>query len=299
MVSVIVPVYKVERFLDDCVKSLMAQTEKELQIILVDDGSPDSCGRMCDEYAAKDSRVLVIHKRQGGQSDARNAGLDAATGEYITFMDSDDFSDISMLEMLRSNLEENRADIAICAFSRTNEQGKSAPNLLPHIQRKRVFARSRGIRDLLALGGYQSYLWNKLFKRELFDGVRFPTDRVYEDMATMYKVFHKAERIVYDPQALYFYRQRAGSSIHQMTWEKSFQYKQAATEMHDFVSEHYPEHIFRAKNLVLRTEWTIRYYRVTGKLTELWRRLQSTKADDRETRADIVILPSGSKEVDS
>ena len=285
MISIIVPVYKVEPYLDACVRSLVEQTESDLEIILVDDGSPDSCGIMCDEYERRDHRIKTIHKLQGGLSDTRNVGLGAATGDYVAFVDSDDYVSVTMMESLRRNLEDSNADIAICGHTRTNEQGKPRFALSPYIRRKRVFGSREGFSDLLAISGYGSFSWNKLYKRELFDDVRFPVGRLYEDMATTYKLFYKADKLVYDPGIQYFYRQRKSSIIHRMTWKKSKDFFYSASELRDFTKEHYTGLSFLADFLVFRARGTVFFYRCVGyceRIAETLRRKLFNNGQDRE-----------------
>ena len=262
MISVIVPVFKVEKYLDECILSILGQTYKDLEVILVDDDSPDICGKMCDHYAELDSRVRVIHNCHSGLSGTRNRGLEEATGDYIIFADSDDYLAPDMLEKMLNNLEETGADIAICGFSRTNELGRARPNINPMIQKKRIFSNRKGMRDLLSIGGYTSFAWNKLCKRELLEGVRYPQGRYYEDMATTYKIFHRASNIVYDPAIGYYYRQRRNSIIHQMNWKKCLHYRESAIEFCSFIKKHYKEYAFWADYLVVRTQITIVYYKV-------------------------------------
>ena len=124
VVSVIIPIYKAEPYLKKCLDSIAAQTYKNLEIILIDDGSPDNCGRICDEYAANDPRVKVIHKQNGGMSDARNTGLDNATGEYLTFIDSDDYVSENFVDTLLNALRDNDADMSVCSFVYAAEDGR-------------------------------------------------------------------------------------------------------------------------------------------------------------------------------
>jgi glycosyltransferase involved in cell wall biosynthesis len=172
LVSVIVPVYKVEKYLDRCIKSIREQTYTELEIILVDDGSPDSCGRMCDEYAASDDRIKVIHKQNGGLSDARNAGIEAATGQWIVFVDSDDYISTEMISYLKSVADENSADIAWCRYKETAADEEDA-----------AFD-SKGSVEEICSGRDAEYLfyrmgmmsecmvaWNKLYSKSLFGQV--------------------------------------------------------------------------------------------------------------------------------
>ena len=238
MISIIVPIFGVEPFLDVCVLSLIHQTYTDLEIILVDDGSPDCCDKICDHYAALDPRIRVIHKKRSGPSDARNAGLKVARGEYIGFVDSDDYVAGNMFSTLLNLLNETGSDIAICGHAMTSNRGKPYPYLLSH--KTRVMDSTEAIRRMLQVGQYESFVWNKLYKRELFDQIRFPSGHLYEDLYTMYKILDKADKIVYTKEVKYYYRQRLGSIIHTKYSAKYFDYVQASVEVRDFVKTKYP-----------------------------------------------------------
>lgn len=220
MISIIVPVYNVEPYLDRCVASLVAQTYRDIEIILVDDGSPDHCPAMCDAWAKKDPRIRVLHKPNGGLSDARNAGLAAAHGEWIQFVDSDDLVDPAYSETLLRAAEENDAQIAVCNCliahetedgTLTSEPAPSSIDEPQHIFTGRelidYFIRERGGTDLCVT-------WTKLFHRSIFDSprqTRFPKGMLHEDNFTTYKFYYEAARVVVLNQPLYTYVQRTGS----------------------------------------------------------------------------------------
>ncbi len=250
MISIIVPVFGVEPFLDECVLSLLRQTYEDLEIILVEDGSPDCCDKICDHYAILDPRVRVIHKENRGLSEARNAGLDAARGEYIGFVDSDDYVSSDMFEFLLSLLEDTGSDMSICGHVKTSHNGKPRP----YLKQKKVYIldSEEAISKMLQLGLYESFLWNKLFKRELFDSVRFPSGKLHEDLFVMYKPMDKANRIAYSKSVKYFYRQRIGSVIHTFYNPRFFDYIQASQEVRDFVEEKYPAILKTASFAYLR-----------------------------------------------
>lgn len=233
------PVFGVEPFLDVCVLSLIRQTHNDLEIILVDDGSPDCSDKICDNYAALDPRIRVIHKKSSGPSDARNSGLAIARGEYIGFVDSDDYVASDMFAFLLSQIKKYDADIAICGHVKTSHKGKPRP----HFHRKKTYIMDscESIKKMLQFGQYESFVWNKLFKRELFDNVRFPSGHLYEDLYTTYKLLDKAKRIVYSKNVKYFYRQRNGSIIHTGYNAKYYDYVQASSEICDFVEKKYPK----------------------------------------------------------
>ena len=208
LISIIVPVYKIEPYISQCIESILSQTYKNIEIILVDDGSPDNCGKICDEYAAIDDRIKVIHKKNGGLSEARNYGLKEAQGVYVSFIDGDDYVDKSFYQMLYEAAEKENCDIAEC-YSVNFEDGnipqgsyRSGQTCLSPLE----WLTESNVGDFLPC-----VVWNKIYKKTLFDGIEFPVGRHYEDEATTYKVVYKSSKIVRIKSALYFYRQRSGS----------------------------------------------------------------------------------------
>lgn len=208
LVSLIVPVYKVEPYLRRCLDSIVGQTYKNLEIILVDDGSPDGCPAICDEYAAKDPRVVVIHKENGGLSDARNAGLEIAKGEYISFVDSDDWVADVYIEALWTALESQKAELAVCNYHVTESSYtlkisdcdyKPSEVLDPIQAVKKLWSKDR-VAFVTA--------WGKLVKASLFNGVRFPKGFLYEDEYTVHKLLYSARQTVFLNVPLYCYFRR-------------------------------------------------------------------------------------------
>ena len=179
LVSIIVPVYNVEKYLSKCIDSILAQTYKNLEIILVDDGSKDNSGTICDEYSKKDKRIKIIHKPNGGISDVRNHGLKIATGDYIGFVDSDDYIAEDMFETLVSLLEKNDADISIVSFYEYYNGKLIGVRENENVE---IMNKVEAIKELLIDRKIQSYTWNKLFKKELFDGLQFPVGKNFEDI---------------------------------------------------------------------------------------------------------------------
>lgn len=205
-VSVIVPMYKVEKYLDRCIKSIINQTYKNLEIILVDDGSPDSSGNIAEGYAQSDSRIRVIHKENGGLSDARNAGIIVASGDYICFVDSDDSIDEHFVEELIKACASSGADIAVCNYLNVIK-----PEDIPPYDSKNN-ANIVVQNSLEALNSIYSQdnvvtivAWNKLYRRELWNDILFPVGRIHEDEATTYKLLYKAKKIVRIDKSLYYY----------------------------------------------------------------------------------------------
>jgi glycosyltransferase involved in cell wall biosynthesis len=198
LVSVIVPIYNVELYLEKCLDSIINQTYKNLEIILIDDGSPDNCGKICDEYALKDKRIKVIHKSNGGQSSARNAGLDVAKGEYIAFVDSDDYIDLRSYEELLDIALKEEADIVISNFYRIKKNG-----IFLHEKSLEGLNKEEILHQFFA-DHYPSYLWNQFFKSHLFDSVRLPHIK-FEDLFIMPSLILAAKKIFFTPKAYYYY----------------------------------------------------------------------------------------------
>ena len=204
MVSVIVPVYNVEKYLARCIDSILAQTYQNLEIILVDDGSPDGCGKICDAYAQRDNRVVVIHKENGGLSSARNAGIEQAKGEFIAFVDSDDWLDCSYVEKLRTTLVETNADMAACMFCRVKnekDQRKFFNENIHVIEQEKYVA-------VFSENSYAGYACNKLFKSDIIKSkdIRFD-EKIFngEDFPFVLEYVHNVDKIVFIKQDLYFY----------------------------------------------------------------------------------------------
>lgn len=213
LVSVIIPVYNVEKYLHQAVDSILLQTYPHLEVILVDDGSRDTSGRICDEYAQKDPRVKVIHQANAGLSAARNAGLDAAGGDYIYFIDSDDYVDTVLCKTVLDAFTRHDADIVVFDCIRVDENGA---NLNAMENRHGIVSDKEEMISELLSGNINDYAWNKMYKRQVFDGVRYPLGRIWEDMGTTYKLFLNSETISCIPHKLYYYRQRENSIANSM-----------------------------------------------------------------------------------
>lgn len=207
LISVIVPIYKVESYLCRCVESIRQQTYKNLEIILVDDGSPDRCGEMCEKLAEADSRIVVIHKENGGLSDARNCGLDAAKGAYIAFVDSDDYIAPSFLQILYDALQKTDSDVALCAYQVVTGQELSGGQ--KDKPESYVYNRKELLWNLYDANHEDATFfivaWNKLYKRSLWEQIRFPKGKIHEDEATTYRIYDLCRRGVYVKLPLYGY----------------------------------------------------------------------------------------------
>lgn len=240
LITVVVPVYNVELYLHQCIESIRNQTYKELEIILVDDGSTDTSGIICDECAKKDERIIVIHKENGGLSDARNTGIKIASGEYICFIDSDDFIDAYMLENLYLACVQNEAQISICKrrFVYDNERFES-------INKKystKVFSGIEGFKHFLLedIDGFV-VAWNKLYKTNLFYNIQYPKGIIHEDCFTTYKLLLASKTVVYIEYIGYFYRQRNDSIMKNSNFEKDSVILDAYEKILCLVKQKYPE----------------------------------------------------------
>ena len=209
-ISVIVPVYNMEKYLKRCVDSILAQTYTNLEVILVDDGSSDTSLEICDRYAEADSRVKVVHKANGGLSSARNAGLDVATGDYIGFVDSDDYISADMYRILAEHLENSDCEIANVMYVRADEEGNTTPSKVPHNTDKEISS-EQFIRELMLHVGDVS-VCTKLFKVEIFEGVRFTEGKLNEDLLFMLGVFANVKKVAFVAYAGYYYFTRNGST---------------------------------------------------------------------------------------
>ena len=211
-ISVIIPVYKVEKYLAKCVDSVLAQTYGDLEILLVDDGSPDGCGAICDGYASRDSRVRVIHKPNGGLSSARNAGLDAASGAYVGFVDSDDYIDPAMYEKLHAALVSTGADVCVCDVVYVDEQGALKGPPIPPMAEEVLSPEQAWRRVELADDGWRYVTaWNRLYRRAVFDGLRFQEGKIHEDELSVVPIYEKCGRAAVISDVLYWDVGRPGS----------------------------------------------------------------------------------------
>lgn len=238
-ISVIVPVYGVEPYLRKCLDSLVGQSYRNLEIILIDDGSPDRCGKICDEYAEKDSRIRVIHKENGGVSSARNAGLGIASGEWIGWVDSDDWVELDMFEYLLGNALDYQAEIAVCSrVERYKEH-----HIFRGWEETLILNREEAMGLLLENDQMQNYLCDKLWKRELFRGIVFPEGKTFEDIAVMHRLFERASRVVCLPEWKYNYYQRAGSIVDDPSLQNRINHFMAARNRLEEMGEAWPQYL--------------------------------------------------------
>ncbi len=239
LISIIVPIYKVEPYLPTCLDSLVAQTYENVEIILVEDGSPDGCGAICDAYAMRDSRIRVIHKPNGGVSSARNAGMAAVTGELIGFVDGDDFVEPDMYERLYNHmLADPRLDVVYGAATRFPAQEK-----LLHMDYypTGTVITGREMAERLLLDEVHSHMWLGLFKRFCWEGIVFPEGRTYEDLAMTYRAFLNVRHVGFLTEPLYHYRMNDTSITQTVKPKKTYDIYKAFKDHYDGALELFPE----------------------------------------------------------
>ncbi|MBE6680389.1 MAG: glycosyltransferase family 2 protein [Ruminococcaceae bacterium] len=213
LISIIVPVYNVEKYLDECIASAVNQTYKNIEIVLVDDGSPDKSGWICEEWAKKDDRIKVFHKANGGLSDARNFGIEKSSGDILCFLDSDDYIAPTLCESVAKAFSQNDTEIVAFEINRIFEGkvfGTISNSCSGIIETKKAVS-------LLLSDGIRNYVCSKAFKKHLFDEIRFPTGHNYEDLGIMHKLFMCAKNVFSLNEKLYFYRKRSTSILGQMS----------------------------------------------------------------------------------
>lgn len=239
-ISVIVPVYKVEPYLRRCIDSILAQTYTNLEIILIDDGSPDNCPVVCDEYERKDSRVRVIHKENGGLSDARNAGLDICTGEYIAFVDSDDWIEPDMYEKLLANMTQFGTEMSVGGVSDDAENNGNYHSVKVSNYGDKTFAESNvEAMKRYFLGSWAA--WDKLYKASLFDGIRYPVGEINEDEAIVLLLLGKCRTVCYTNDVCYHYVKRPDSITTTEFNPKKLIWAKHCRDNLAWIREHHPE----------------------------------------------------------
>ena len=213
LISIIVPIYKVEKYLHRCVDSILNQSYSLIEVILVDDGSPDKCFQICDEYAEKDKRIRVIHKKNGGLSDARNEGLKIAKGEYILFVDSDDYIHRNMIEIMHQTLQRDKSELVICSFEKVDEAGKVLEDQ-NYLKEDIIANKAKVFDSLLTETGWNLVpAWNKLYSRRALKNISFPKGKINEDEFVIHQIINNCNNISLVSEPLYYYVQRGGSIV--------------------------------------------------------------------------------------
>lgn len=249
-VSIIVPVYQVEKYIRQCIDSILAQTFTDFELILVDDGSKDRSGQICDEYVRMDNRVRVIHKENGGLSDARNRGMDQAVGSYFLFVDSDDYIASTMVECLYEKVVKEKADIAVCNYLYyfENDREKNfSTNVKPEIfSGTEIFYNRKNERNY----GIWTVAWNKIYKTETIGNVRFRLGKYHEDEFWANDIYQMNIKVVTIPECLYYYRQHDESTMKQKSIQKNFDVIEALQERIDIYLQK-PEYAHQAYKVLI------------------------------------------------
>ena len=237
-ISIIIPIYKVEGYLRKCIKSVLNQTYENLEIILVDDGSPDNCGKIADAFSEMDNRIKVIHQENKGLCAARNAGLAVATGEYIGFIDSDDWILPDMYEYLYNNLKEYDADITACRYFRILKNKKTRANTDGQVK---IFNKDQAIHNIVEKFELRTVFWNKLFKKEIFENIKFPEGKVFEGTNMMHLVLENANKIVLLPDPKYYYVDTESSIINTKNIKNNCDYVLGFIKRYNELIKKYPD----------------------------------------------------------
>ncbi len=285
LISIIVPIYNVEKYIRQCIENIRCQTYKDLEIILVDDGSPDNCGKICDEYAKLDDRVIVIHKENGGLSSARNAGIDIATGDYLGFVDGDDWIKSDMYESMLKNILNNEADISVCGFY------LSFVNLnIPNYNKKELLLLTpeQAIKECLNGIKFNVSAWDKLYKKSIFDEIRYPEGKIYEDAYVIVEILDKCKKVVVDTEPKYYYRQRSGSILQSKYNSRLIDLIDAFNNNLAIVKRKYPSVIDIAKIRLLRGNFEILHRIVDCKNFKKFPEYKKTKKFLRENIIFII-----------
>ncbi|MBO5480395.1 MAG: glycosyltransferase [Clostridia bacterium] len=251
-VSIIIPVYNVQAYLRECLDSVCQQTFGNLEIILIDDGSTDESGLICDEYAQKDKRIIVVHKSNGGQSSARNLGIQMAKGEYVAFIDSDDCIALDTIERLGETIV--GCDIAACGFTENFQKLQ-----VGSIAEKEIFSSEEALSLLFREKVFMAAPWKKLFKRDLLKGIVFPEGKIYEDYGTTYKWFDRAHKISFINEKKYYYRYNPTSTTKKGFNPKRLDYYDITEDILQFMKKQYPKFVKYVRRHMVRN--TIAFFR--------------------------------------
>lgn len=246
LISVIVPVYNIKDYVGECIDSIITQTYKNIEIIVVDDGSTDGSGELCEAFLNKDRRIIVYHKKNGGLSSARNYGIDRATGQFLIFVDGDDTINPTLCEELHSAVISTRADIGICRSYKEkmyNNEGDGKIN---------IYSPQGALVEMFSEKSFNVSACGKIYKYELFNSIRFPEGLLYEDLATTYRLIDESKRIVALSRNLYYYRTRNGSIMKTEFNDKKAVFLDISEKMIKYISEKYPMAVANAINRTVR-----------------------------------------------
>lgn len=254
LISIITPVYNSEKYLKRCVDSILNQTYSNFELILVDDGSADKSPQICDEYARKDSRIVVIHQKNQGQAVARNKALDICKGDYISFIDSDDYVNPQMLEILLNIIKASDSDVAVCGYIQGEEDSHNWKTKSSSLE-TRTYKGKDFVRKCILENNHRCWLlWDKLYKREVFAKIRLPEGRIYEDSATMYRLLYNTDKVINCNSVLYYYFENCDSTVNKQFSLKRLDILIFIQEMIEFFTENDEKELL---------DWANRYYLFT------------------------------------
>lgn len=272
LISIIIPVYRVEPYLHKCIDSVLSQTYKDIEVLIIDDGSPDQCGKICDEYAMNDSRVVVLHTANNGLAAARNIGLNKARGEYIGFVDSDDWIEPDMYEVMIQSLEKTGANVCECDIYSDNYSMFSDCSLCKNNEFI-IYNKNEALEALID-GKIKNVTWNKLYKRHTFESLSFPIGRNYEDVAIMHHIIGKADKYVQIDARKYHYRNRTDSISQTRNAKNLFDYVTACINRYWYLRTEYPRIYADKENDILQI--------VAMGICRIWRWWYGCNAEDKE-----------------
>lgn len=279
MISVIIPVYNIERYLVQCLNSVIDQTFRDIEIILINDGSTDSSGKICDDYAGRDKRVKVIHQNNQGLSYARNVGTLKANGEWIFYLDSDDWLDSETLFRLHDFATNEGCDVGQCGFYYVYDKHMLLRRTKRKERNKTILDRNEAMRELIENDRVKNFAWGKLYKRDLIKDIQFPVGKFFEDSFWQHHVVHRVERYGIINEPLYYYRQRTDSISGQKS-ENLHHLAEGYEKRLEFIKECYPHftEIMVKKNKeisYLLSEDSCKRGIITNNINKLWRYLVS------------------------
>lgn len=293
LISVIVPIYNVEKYLIRCIDSILNQTYKNIEIILIDDGSPDKCPEICDEYLKKDQRIKVIHKKNGGLSDARNAGMEIAKGDYISFVDSDDYIYEEMYENLINLMDIYKVDIASCSVQKFYEDENINLNYNKKYDIK-IYSNEEALKSLIEEQDIKQTVWNKIYKRHIINDIKFEVGKIHEDEYWTYQIIGNANNIAYINKPMYYYLQRKDSIMGKEYSEKRLNAIYSRKARLDYIEQKFPKLLKEAKmslffTCVYHYQYLMRTKNINNKL-ELFQIINSYAKNIKFSKNDIKIL---------
>lgn len=287
IISIIVPVYNVEEYLEECITSILHQEFSEFELILVDDGSTDRSGSLCNEYAKKDERIAVIHQKNAGLSEARNTGIQAAKGSFISFLDSDDFIHPAMYQLLYQNVEESDSDISVCDFQYIYSHKQAIAESVKN--EYKVISNLEAVESIVRDGDRKMITaWCKLYRKNLFEDLTFPKGRYHEDEYITYRLFYQANTVAVSEAKLYYYRQRNNSITGSCYSLKRLDKLEALKDCIGFFMEKEEKELEIAARYRYLCNLQIAYYRVSTDMKQEKQLLKDLKDEHKKQYKEIM-----------